>query len=92
MELVDFVRDHPDVPDFLLHRTARTSGDWDADWCTQCGQREPPLTPDGYCRLCLAIEFGYWRANRTYTAELLELALERARDDDVDVAEFVAGR
>ncbi len=90
MELVEFAQNHPDVPDFLFDWDARSREDDDSDTvCTSCGQREL-LTPDGYCRLCLVVEFGYWRANRQHSEELLEFALERARADYVDIEEFIA--
>ncbi|MGH2973382.1 MAG: hypothetical protein ACRDLL_00730 [Solirubrobacterales bacterium] len=90
MGLAEFVQRHPDVPDFLFDRFDKER-EWDADrGCDHCGQEDEPLTNDGYCRLCVVMEFGYWNANRTYSYEILEFALERARDDSVDVTELVA--
>jgi hypothetical protein len=44
--------------EFLRGRTIE--GEWDVEWCTQCGARDQ-LTADGYCATCLR---GLWTAEQ----------------------------
>jgi hypothetical protein len=66
----------PLFQEFLEHH--KVGPPRDKDWCDQSGAADVPLTPDGYCEMCLHTQFGEEDDARDAAANILRGAVIRA--------------